>query len=231
MRMSDVASVNEATGSGLICGADGRLRVPWAYQDPLLLVYYDEEWGRPVYDDTGVFERLSLEGFQAGLSWLTVLRKRDAFRSAFAGFDPHTVADFSSDDVECLLSDPAIIRNRRKIEATIGNARATVQLEAEGGLAELVWSYVPDVPLIPRTIADVPSVTEESAALAKDLKRRGFSFVGPTTCCAMMQAIGVIDGRIEGEWLRGVATSHGNGGGIGRAAAVVRDDEASRCAF
>src|ERR671926_1182768 len=152
--------------------------------DPLYERYHDEEWGRPVTDERGLFERMALEGFQAGLSWLTILRKRDAFRAAFAGFDPDAVARFTERDVERLLGDAGIVRNRAKIEATIANAKATVALRDEGPtLPELVWErYRPpprDAP--PETFADVPSQTPETKALATELKRRGFRFVGPTT--------------------------------------------------
>jgi len=161
-----------------------------------MLEYHDTEWGRPVHGDVGLFERLSLEAFQSGLSWATILRKRPAFRAAFAGFDPHVVADFGSDDVDRLLADAGIVRNRAKIEATIANARAVVQLD--GGFDELVWSFaLPGRPR-PRTLADVPAVTDESTALARTLKQRGFRFVGPTTAYALMQALGLVDDHLEG---------------------------------
>ena len=167
--------------------------------DPLYERYHDEEWGRPVRDERGLFERMSLEAFQSGLSWLTILRKRDAFRAAFANFDPDTVAAFGPADVERLLGDARIVRNRAKIEATIANARATVALRADGAsLPELVWERFrpPGRAEPPRTFADVPSQTPETVALAKELKRRGFRFVGPTTLYALMQACGVVDDHL-----------------------------------
>src|SRR4051812_27832991 len=166
---------------------------------PLYERYHDEEWGRPVTDERGVFERMSLEAFQSGLSWLTILRKREAFRAAFAGFDPDAVARFGAADVERLLGDAGIVRNRAKIEATIANARATVGLRAdEPTLPELVWErYRPPArPQPPRTLADIPSRTPETVALARELKRRGFRFVGPKTLYALMQACGVLDDHL-----------------------------------
>jgi DNA-3-methyladenine glycosylase I len=167
--------------------------------DPLYERYHDEEWGRPVRDERGLFERMSLEAFQSGLSWLTILRKRDAFREAFAGFEPDAVARFGDRDVERLLADAAIVRNRAKIEATIANARATIALREDGpALPELIWDRYrpPPRPEPPQTWADVPSQTPETVALARDLKRRGFRFVGPTTLYALMQACGVVDDHL-----------------------------------
>jgi DNA-3-methyladenine glycosylase I len=168
--------------------------------DPLYERYHDEEWGRPVHDERGLFERMSLEAFQSGLSWLTILRKREAFRAAFAGFEPDAVARFGDDDVERLLGDAGIVRNRAKIEATVANARATVALREDGGLSELVWERFRPAPRAapPRTFAEVPSQTPETVALAKELKRRGFRFVGPTTLYALMQACGVVDDHLAG---------------------------------
>jgi DNA-3-methyladenine glycosylase I len=169
--------------------------------DPLYERYHDEEWGRPVRDERGLFERLSLEAFQSGLSWLTILRKREAFRGAFSGFEPDAVACFGPADVERLLGDAGIVRNRAKIEATIANARATVDLRDAGtGLVELVWERhrPPPRPDPPRTFADIPTQTPETVALAKELKRRGFRFVGPTTLYALMQACGVVDDHLAG---------------------------------
>jgi DNA-3-methyladenine glycosylase I len=169
--------------------------------DPLYERYHDEEWGRPVTDERGLFERMSLEAFQSGLSWLTILRKREAFRAAFANFEPDAVARFGDDDVERLLHDAAIVRNRAKIEATIANAKATVALRGDGpALPELIWErYRPSPrPAPPETFADVPSQTPETVALAKELKRRGFRFVGPTTLYALMQACGVVDDHLAG---------------------------------
>jgi DNA-3-methyladenine glycosylase I len=184
--------------SDLIRGADGVLRCRWAGSDPLYLAYHDEEWGRPVRGDDALFEMLALEGFQAGLSWLTILRKREAFRRAFAGFHLETVAGFGPRDIERLLGDAGIVRNRAKIEATIGNARAARELAADG-LTELLWSYAP--PPRPRRLesfAEMPAKTEESEALSKDLRQRGFRFVGPTIIYAFMQAVGMVDDHLEG---------------------------------
>lgn len=159
------------------------IRAAWALSDPLLTEYYDTEWGVPVRDEAGVFERLSLEAFQSGLSWLTVLRKREAFRAAFDGFVPDAVAEYGEGEVERLLADAGIIRNRRKIEATVSNARAAVRLRETGtDLAELVWSYAPECSPAPAVEAEVPSASPESVALARDLKRQGFVFVGPKRC-------------------------------------------------
>jgi DNA-3-methyladenine glycosylase I len=169
--------------------------------DPLYERYHDEEWGRPVTDERGLFERMSLEAFQSGLSWLTILRKRETFRAAFAGFEPDAVARFGDADVERLLQDAGIVRNRAKIEATIANARATVALREDGPtLPELVWERFRPPPRAepPRTLADLPTQTPETVALAKELKRRGFRFVGPTTLYALMQACGAVDDHLAG---------------------------------
>ena len=190
---------------GPVTGEDGKPRTPWAYGDPALLRYYDEEWGRVVRDERGLFERLSLEAFQSGLSWLVVLRKREAFRAAFAEFDPDAVAAFTPDDVERLLEDPGIVRNRAKILATIRNASATVALREEGGLAELIWSFQPMSTPRPLSTSDVPSTSPDSVALAKELRRRGFSFVGPTTVFALMEAVGIVDTHLLGSHLRGIS--------------------------
>ncbi|UVE96959.1 DNA-3-methyladenine glycosylase I [Dietzia sp. B32] len=179
------------------------MRPPWAARDPLLREYYDTEWGMPVHDEAGLFERLVLEGFQSGLSWVTILRKRPAFREAFAGFDPDVVAAFDDDDVARLMNDERIVRNRRKIDATVANARAVVALRADGGLAELIWSYRPETTPHPRTIDEVPSRSPESEALAGELKRRGFTFVGPVTIYALMEAIGVVDTHLVDSHRRG----------------------------
>lgn len=180
------------------------VRSNWATQDPLLTEYYDTEWGMPVRDDQGLFERLSLEAFQSGLSWLTILRKRPAFRDAFANFDPEKVAAFDERDIERLLGDAGIIRNRRKIEATIANAQAILQMREQGeSLADLVWAHMPERSPAPETDAEVPSTSPESVALAKELKRRGFRFVGPTTVYALMTAIGVADVHLVTSHRRG----------------------------
>ena len=202
--MSDAPSVPDSPDL-VVCG-DGLARPRWAASDPLLREYYDTEWGMPVRDERGVFERLSLEAFQSGLSWATILRKRPAFREAFANFDPDAVAAFDDDDVTRLLADASIVRNRAKILAALTNARATVALRedaAVGGLAGLVWSYRPARTPEPRCAADVPARSAESTALAKDLKLRGFRFVGPTTCFALMEAIGIVDTHLLGSHRRG----------------------------
>jgi DNA-3-methyladenine glycosylase I len=186
-----------------VIGEDGLARPAWAATDPLLRDYYDTEWGMPVRDERGLFERLSLEAFQSGLSWVVILRKRPAFRAAFDGFDPDTVAGYDEADVERLLADPGIVRNRRKIEATIGNARATVALREDGGLVDLVWSYRPAETPAPRTPADVPTTSPESLALSVELRRRGFRFVGPTTMHALMEAVGIVDTHLLDSHRRG----------------------------
>ncbi|HZW27188.1 MAG TPA: DNA-3-methyladenine glycosylase I [Trueperaceae bacterium] len=187
----------------LIVGEDGLARPRWAARDPLLREYYDNEWGLPVRDERGMFERLSLEVFQSGLSWATILRKRPAFRAAFDGFDPDRVAAYGPDDVARLMADAGIVRNLKKVEATITNARATVSLRQDGGLVDLVWSFKPAATPAPRTLAEVPSSSPESVALARELKRRGFVFVGPTTMFALMEAVGVVDTHLLGSHRRG----------------------------
>ena len=177
-------------------GRDGRPRCPWgAGSSPDYTTYHDLEWGRPVRGEAALFERISLEAFQSGLSWLTILRKREAFRAAFAGFDPAAVAAFDIDDESRLLADAGIVRNRAKVAATIANARAVLALDEP--LTELVWSFAPapDRPA-PVTTADVPAVTPESTAMAKALKRKGFRFVGPTTAYALMQATGMVNDHL-----------------------------------
>jgi DNA-3-methyladenine glycosylase I len=189
----------------VVVGEDGLARPAWAATDPLLREYYDTEWGMPVRDEHGVFERLSLEAFQSGLSWRTVLAKRPAFRRAFADFDPEAVAGFGEDEIERLLADAGIIRNRAKILATIGNARATLQMRADGGLAAFVWSFQPERTPEPRTLAEVPSTSPESVALSTALRASGFRFVGPTTMFALMEAIGIIDTHLLGSHRRGTS--------------------------
>jgi DNA-3-methyladenine glycosylase I len=186
-------------------GPDGLPRCPWSLGSPEYLTYHDEEWGRPVRDDTGMFERLSLEAFQSGLSWLTILRKREGFRSAFAGFDIEAVAGYGPGDVARLLADPGIVRNRAKIEAVMRNARAALTLP--GGLAVLVWNYSGGQEKAPVTLADVPSWTPESKALSKELRRLGFSFTGPVTAYATLQACGVVDDHLESCFRRGAYRS------------------------
>ncbi|MFE7216185.1 DNA-3-methyladenine glycosylase I [Streptomyces sp. NPDC057611] len=188
---------------GVVVGEDGLARPAWAAVDPLLRDYYDTEWGMPVTDEHGVFERVSLEGFQAGLSWATILRKRPAFREAFDGFDPDVIAAYTETDVERLMADAGIVRNRRKIQAAVTNARATIELREEMGLADLVWSFQPDITPRPRTFTEIPTTSDESVALSKELRRRGFAFVGPTTMYALMEAIGIVDTHLLGSHRRG----------------------------
>jgi DNA-3-methyladenine glycosylase I len=205
--------------SALSKGSDGRPRCWWgastlapsakqravpAAHDDLLERYHDEEWGRPVRDERGLYERMVLEGFQSGLSWLTILRKRDNFRAAFANFDIEAVAKFGDRDVNRLLGDAGIVRHRGKIEAAIANAKAAAEMHANGeSLSELVWSFAPDGRRrAPRSPEDLPAITPESTALSKELKKRGFRFVGPTTAYATMQACGVVNDHLAGCWVR-----------------------------
>ena len=183
-----------------VVGADGVGRCPWGAGDGLLAEYHDAEWGRELRGRDVLFERISLEAFQSGLSWLVVLRKRPAFRAAFAGFDPEAVAAFDDDDVARLLADAGIVRNRAKIEATIANARAVLGLAERGeDLDTLLWSFAPPPrPAPPMGFEDVPATTPESTAMAKALRARGFRFVGPTTCYALMQATGMVDDHVAG---------------------------------
>ena len=189
--------------SDLVEGPDGLARCSWGVSAPEYVAYHDEEWGRPVRGDDALYERLVLEAFQSGLSWLTILRKREGFRAAFAGFSIDAVAEFGDDDVARLLADTAIVRNRAKVEAAIANARAARALR-EGGesLTDLLWSFAPDDRPAPRSFADVPAVTPESTAMAKALKKRGFRFVGPTTAYATMQACGLVNDHLEGCYAR-----------------------------
>ena len=188
-----------------VLGEDGLLRPAWASSDPLLRDYYDTEWGMPVRDEQGLFERISLEAFQSGLSWVTILRKRPAFRAAFAGFDPDLVAAYDAADVERLMSDAGIVRNRRKIEATITNAGATVALRSEGGLAELVWSFQPATTPAPTSYDEVPTRSAESLELSRALRSKGFTFVGPTTMYALMEAVGIVDTHLVSSHRRGTS--------------------------
>jgi DNA-3-methyladenine glycosylase I len=186
-----------ATGQA-VAGPDGRLRCPWGVSTPDYREYHDTEWGVPLHGTAALFERLSLEAFQSGLSWLTILRKREAFRRAFAGFDPQVVAGFTADDVTRLLADPSIVRNRAKIEATVGNAR--VINEQGMDLDALLWSFAPDPDArpAPRSLSEVAARTTESEAMARTLRRHGVRFVGPTTCHALMQATGMVDDHLAG---------------------------------
>jgi DNA-3-methyladenine glycosylase I len=182
--------------SDLVTGADGKARCFWAAGSPEYIAYHDDEWGRPAHDDDVLFERLCLEAFQSGLAWITILRKRAAFRTAFAGFSIAAVAEFGSDDVARLLADPGIVRNRAKIDAAVHNARVAVTLP--DGLAKVLWSFAPEPRPRPLTRADIPAVTPESTAMAKHLKKSGFRFVGPTTAYALMQATGMVDDHLAG---------------------------------
>lgn len=186
-----------------IVGDDGVARCPWATAEPERS-YHDREWGLVVHGERALFERLSLEAFQSGLSWRVILDKRPAFRRAFADFDPGVVAGFDDDDVERLLADATIVRSVTKIRATIGNARATVDLRAAGGLDEFLWTRRPDPGPAPRTVAEMPTRSATSAQLASDLKARGFRFVGPTTMHALMEAVGMVDNHLVGCHRRGV---------------------------
>ncbi len=201
--MGPVVSAGTAPESGLVLGPDGLARPRWASSDDLLRHYYDTEWGMPVRDERGLFERLSLEVFQCGLSWATILRKRESFRAAFAGFDPDVIAEFGPDQVQRLLGESGIVRNRAKIEATIGNAAATVRLRGSGGLVELIWGFRPGDTPRPVSQAQVPTRSPESIALAKALRAAGFRFVGPTTMFALMEAIGMVDTHLMGSHRRG----------------------------
>lgn len=186
-----------------VVGDDGLTRPPWAAHDPLLREYYDTEWGLPITDEQGMFERVCLEGFQVGLSWRLILQKRDALREAFDGFEPEAVASMS---IEHLLDDASLIRNRRKLEAAVKNAQATLALRDEGThLGEFVWSYQPSQTPCPRTMEEVPTRSPESEQLAKDLKKRGFIFVGPVTMYALMESTGIVDTNLVGTWRRGAS--------------------------
>lgn len=192
-----------AHSDSIIVGADGRSRCRWAGSDAEYQRYHDEEWGQPLHGDQSLFEKLSLEAFQAGLSWITILRRRPGFRAAFDGFDPHSVANFGDDDVERLMADGRIIRNRAKILATIGNARLTLDLTAgdDGALDALMWGFAPKPRAVrPTSMADIPATTAESTAMSAELRRRGFRFVGPTTLYALMQSSGMVDDHVEGCW-------------------------------
>jgi DNA-3-methyladenine glycosylase I len=192
-------------GSGAVRGDDGRHRCPWGAGDPVNLAYHDTEWGLRVSGESAHLERLTLEAFQSGLSWRTILLKRENFRAAFAGFDADTVAAYGPADVERLMADAGIVRNRRKVDAAITNARATVALRDQGGLEALIWSFRPEPGPAPRTTADVPTTSPESLALSRALKRAGFAHVGPTTMYALMEAIGLVDDHLEDCHRRGCA--------------------------
>ena len=182
--------------SGLVTGADGLLRCAWALSTPDYVAYHDAEWGQPIRTDDGLYERMSLEAFQSGLSWLTILRKRPAFRAAFKDFKIKKVAAFGDADVARLMADAGIVRNRAKIDAAIANARAA--LELPDGLATMLWSFAPPDRPRPKTFAEVPASTPESTAMAKSLRKLGFRFIGPTTAYALMQATGMVDDHLAG---------------------------------
>ncbi len=191
---------------GPVLGDDGLARCPWAVDHPLNLEYHDREWGVPVHGERELLERVSLEAFQSGLSWLTILAKRPAFRTAFADFDPDAVATFGDSDVKRLMANAGIVRNQAKINATLANARATVGLRDEGGLDRLIWSHRPAPGPAPRSLEDVPPTSAGSKELARDLKAHGFAFVGPTTAYAAMQAIGLVDDHLAGCHRRGASS-------------------------
>jgi DNA-3-methyladenine glycosylase I len=190
--------------TGPVPGDDGVTRCPWGTSE-LLRDYHDTEWGMPVTGESAMFERLCLEGFQAGLSWLTILRKRPRYREVFCDFDADRVAAFTDDDLERLMADPGIVRNRAKVEAARRNARATVELRADGGLEAFVESFAPEVTPAPADTAELPGSSPESLALSKALKKRGFGFVGPTTMYALMEATGIVDTHLTGCFRRGAS--------------------------
>jgi DNA-3-methyladenine glycosylase I len=194
--------------SELVLGADGLARCPWGASSPEYLHYHDEEWGRPVGDDPRIYEKLCLEGFQSGLSWLTILRKREGFRRAFAAFDPAEVAAFGDADVARLLADPSIVRHRGKILAAINNARATLRLWETGtSLAATVWGHEPPEQQPSTALTGLPGATPESKALSDELRRLGYRFVGPTTVYAAMQSLGVVNDHLDGCYFRAVVAS------------------------
>lgn len=191
--------------TGLVFDKEGKGRPPWAVASPELREYYDTEWGMPVHEESALLERLILEGFQAGLSWATVLRKREAFRAAFSCFDADRLAQLGDLEVAGLMSNPDIIRNERKIRSAIRNAQATKKLRKNGGLDALIWSFRPEYNLYPECMEDIPTRSPESEALAKALKQAGFTFVGPTSCFALMEAIGMVDTHLIGSYRRGIS--------------------------
>jgi DNA-3-methyladenine glycosylase I len=197
-------------GTPKAVAGDGRVRCGWAGSDPLYVRYHDEEWGTPLRDDRRLFEMLVLEGFQAGLSWITILRKRENFRRAFDGFDPERIAAYDDSKIAALLADPGIVRNRAKIEGAIGSARACLDLAAQpGGFSGFLWQFVAGRPIVNRwrSLGEVPAETAEARAMSKALKARGFRFVGPTICYAFMQATGMVDDHLVN------CFRHGAGGG------------------
>jgi len=197
----------DVVSQGAVTGADGIARCPWGASSEEYIAYHDTEWGMPVVGEAAHFERLTLEAFQSGLSWLTILRKRPAFRAAFADFEADVVAAYDDRDADRLMNDAGIVRNRAKIQAALTNAAATVRLREEGGLASFIEGFRPDPLPAPRTLADVPATSAASVALSKALKKRGFVFVGPTTMYALMQAIGLVDDHLDDCHRRGCARS------------------------
>lgn len=198
-----VSSARMARMTGPVIGDDGLARCPWGAGDPVNLAYHDAEWGMPVEGESAHLERLTLEAFQSGLSWLTILNKRPAFREAFADFDADAIAAYADADTERLMLDARIVRNRRKIDATVANAQATVALREDGGLVDFIWSFRPDQTPAPHDTAEMATTSPESLALSKALKKRGFAHVGPTTMYALMEAIGIIDDHLVGCHRRG----------------------------
>jgi len=185
--------------TGSVAGADGKPRCPWGVSTPDYVSYHDDEWGRVLHGEAALYERLCLESFQSGLSWITILRKRESFRAAFKRFDPVKVASFGDADVTRLMADAGIVRNKAKIDAAIRNARAVLDLD--GGLDKLLWSFAPAARPLPKDTSEVPAVTDESKAMAKELKKRGFAFLGPTTCYALMQATGMVNDHLVDCWV------------------------------
>ena len=198
--MRDDAAMTEP-----VIGDDGLARCPWGASSPVELAYHDAEWGMPVDGEAAHFERLTLEAFQSGLSWLTILNKREAFREVFADFDADTIAAYGDSDIERLMLEPRIVRNQRKIDATIANARASVALREQGGLVELIWSFRPIQTPAPQDTSEMAPTSPESLALSKALKKVGFAHVGPTTMYALMEAIGIVDGHLVGCHRRGTS--------------------------
>ena len=199
-------TITEMTNdTGPVYDAEGLGRPAWAMTSPLLRHYYDTEWGMPVHEESALLERLCLEGFQAGLNWELVLRKRDAFREAFAGFDADLLSSFGEEEVERLMENDGIIRNRLKIKAALTNAKATVALREEGGLDEFIWSFLPEDTIAPECEEDIPKYTQEAEDMSKALKNAGFKFVGPVTCFSLMEAIGMVDAHLVGSHRRGTS--------------------------
>jgi DNA-3-methyladenine glycosylase I len=193
----------DSNSGDTVLGSDGRSRCRWAASDPEYLRYHDEEWGTPLHGDRPLFEKMCLEGFQAGLSWITILRKRPVFRQVFHGFEPELVAVMGEDEIEAAMLNPGIIRNRAKVLATIKNARLTLELtrDAPGALDELMWSFAPPRRSTrPASMSEIPAVTAESTAMSVTLRKRGFGFVGPTTMYALMQSSGMVDDHVTGCW-------------------------------